>query len=109
MGRNKKTNQAIDMPHLVFHPALSSEIKASYDWYEDKANGLGDDFLSELELGFQAIIEYPDTWPVFTKCVRRFILSRFPYSILYQITPDKILVVAVMHNSRKPGYWLNRL
>jgi hypothetical protein len=109
MGRNKKANQAIAMPRLVFHPALSSEIKASYDWYEDKANGLGDDFLSELELGFQAVIEYPDTWPLFTKRVRRFILSRFPYSILYQIAPDMILVVAVMHNSRKPGYWLNRL
>ena len=50
MGKNKKSNQAIGKPLLVFHPALSSEIKASYDWYEDKANGLGDDFLSEFRV-----------------------------------------------------------
>jgi hypothetical protein len=71
MGRNRKANQAIILPRLIFHPALSFEVKASYDWYEDKTRGLGDDFLSELELGFRAIIEYPDTWPVFTKSVKR--------------------------------------
>jgi len=84
------------VPRLVFHPALSFEVKASYDWYEDKTKGFGYDFLSELELGFRAIIEYPDTWPVFTKRVRRFILSRFPYSILYQITPDMIHYLAFL-------------
>ena len=109
MGRSKKANQAIALLRMEFHPDLSFEVKTSYDWYEDKADGLGDDFLTEVELGLQAIIEYPDTWPVFGKGVRRYILSRFPYSILYHIEPDIIYVVTVMHNSRKPGYWLNRL
>ncbi|WP_104430128.1 type II toxin-antitoxin system RelE/ParE family toxin [Methylobacter tundripaludum] len=93
---------------LRFHPGVSSEIKASYVWYQDQAEGLGDDFLNELESAYQAIIEFPQTWPLFEKGFRRFLLSRFPFSVIYRETDKSIYVVAVMHNSRKPGYWSSR-
>jgi len=93
---------------LRFHPGVSSEIKASYVWYQDQAEGLGDDFLNELESAYQAIIEFPQTWPFFEKGFRRFLLSRFPFSVIYRETDQSIYVVAVMHNSRKPGYWSSR-
>ena len=49
------------MPELRFHPEIASEVKASYLWYQEQANGLGDDFLDELESSYQAISEtgYP--------------------------------------------------
>ena len=49
------------MPDLKFHPDVAVEIKASFDWYQKQADGLGDDFLNELESAYQAISELPDT------------------------------------------------
>lgn len=96
------------MPKLLFHPDIASEIKASYNWYQGQAAGLGDDFIAELESAFDTIVEFPETWPRFQKGFRRYLLARFPFSVIYKDTNDSIYVVAVMHNSRKPGYWLNR-
>jgi len=96
------------MLKLKFHPGVSSEIKASYRWYQEQAEGLGEDFLNELESSYQAIIEFPNTWSPFQKGFRRFLLPRFPFSVIYRERGKSIYVVAVMHNSRKPGYWFSR-
>ncbi len=93
---------------LRFHPDVASEIKASYSWYQEQATGLGDDFISELEAAYQAIVELPETWPKFQRGFRRFLLARFPFSVIYKKRDGGIVVVAVMHNSRRPGYWLSR-
>ncbi len=55
------------MPRLVFHPDVSAEIRASYSWYQELTEGLGDDFLDELESAYEAILEFPQTWPLFQK------------------------------------------
>ena len=97
------------MPKLIFHPDIAEEIKASYDWYESQASGLGNDLLSELESAYEAIGELPETWPKFQKGFRRFLLSKFPFSVIYHSNDETIYVIAVMHNSRKPGYWSSRI
>lgn len=71
------------MPKLIFHPDVGLEVKASYRWYEAKAKGLGEDFLLELEYSFKLIREQPNTWPVFTARTRRFLLNKFPFSVIY--------------------------
>jgi len=96
------------MSNIIFHPAIESEVKASYEWYENQAEGLGDDFLNELESAFQAVLELPKIWPKFQSGFRRFLLSKFPFSVIYRVTQKTVYVVAVMHNSRKPGYWSER-
>jgi len=97
------------MLYLRFHPDIAFEVTASFQWYEEQASGLGDDFLNELESSYQAIAELPRTWPLFQGGFRRFLLSKFPYSVIYREHDDSIYVVAVMHNSRKPGYWSHRI
>ena len=97
------------MPELRFHPEIACEVKSSYSWYQEQAQGLGDDFLDELESAYQAIAELPDTWPLFQDGFRRHLLARFPFSVIYRKHEDSIFVVAVMHNSRRPGYWLARI
>lgn len=97
------------MKQLFFHPDVVIDIKGSYEWYEDKLQGLGDRFLSELEDGYKAIQNFPDTWATFQYGFKRYILNRFPFSILYKSTGKEIFIIAVMHNSRKPNYWLDRL
>ena len=96
------------MSELIFHPEVSLEIKASFNWYEAQVEGLGSDFLSELESAYQAIEELPNTWPKFKTNFRRYLLSKFPYSVIYRPGPQGVFVLAVMHNHRNPGYWENR-
>ena len=96
------------MPEIIFRPDIEHEVKSSYIWYQKQAKGLGDDFLTELETGYEAIIELSNTWPKFQQGFRRFLLSKFPFSIIYRFNGKTIFVVAVMHNSRKPGYWAER-
>ncbi len=96
------------MLDIEFHPDVAKEIKSSYQWYQNQSDGLGLDYLSELESSFQTIRELPNTWPKFQKGFRRFLLRKFPFSVIYQSNENTVFVVAVMHNSRKPGYWNDR-
>ena len=96
------------MENFVFHPDVKEDIQSSYYWYQEQAQGLGDDFLAELEISYEIISELPNTWPTFQKSFRRYLLSRFPYSVIYRKSGKKIFVVAIMHNRRKPGYWHER-
>ncbi len=96
------------MRTLKFHPEVADEISAAYWWYQEQAEGLGDDFLNELESAYQAVVEFSETWSLFQKGSRRYLLPRFPFSVIYRVKGDSIFVVAVMHNSRKPGYWSAR-
>ncbi len=96
------------MAEIIFHPDTVLEIKSSYEWYQNQAEGLGEDFIEELESAYEAIAELPRTWPKFTKSCRRFLLSKFPFSVIYQVSNNSIFVLAIMHNSRKPGYWEGR-
>lgn len=96
------------MKNLIFHPDVKDEIKAYYQWYEEQAIGLGDDLLQELESSYEILSEYPDTWPNFQTGFKRYLLSRFPFSVIYKAHCNQIYVVAIMHNKRKPGYWQDR-
>ena len=83
-------------------------------WYEVRQKGLGRDFMAELEKSFTLISESPTTWPFWpslphTLGIRRFMLSRFPYGVAYEATDTEIVVYAVAHLARRPGYWKDRL
>ncbi len=97
------------MRELLFHPEVSLEIKSAYVWYQAQAEGLGDDFIDELEATYQKVVDSPQRWVIFQKGFRRCLLFRFPFSVIYRQQDDIIYVVAVMHNRRKPDYWLSRL
>ena len=96
------------MTNVYFHPEVALDIRESFFWYELQAQGLGDDFINELESAFETIAEFPGVWPTFKKGFRRYFLARFPFAVIYKQSNKKIYVVAVMHQSRKPDYWLNR-
>lgn len=97
------------MKPITFHPDIAIDIKGSYDWYEKQVEGLGNSFIHELESSYSAISSFPNTWVAFKYGFRRYLLSRFPFSIIYKEVEDEIIVVAIMHNSREPNYWLNRI
>lgn len=77
-------------------------------YYQSKASGLGIDYLSEIERAVDAIAESPYTWQILEGDLRRRLVRRFPFSVLYRIDPHEIVVIAVAHLRKKPGYWKKR-
>jgi len=92
-----------------FHPEARLEFRESAAFYEACRPGLGLAFANEIDSALGRILEAPDRWPAFEKDVRRCLVRRFPYGVLYTIEPDYVLIIAVMHCSRKPGYWRQRV
>jgi toxin ParE1/3/4 len=77
-------------------------------YYELQAPNLGQDFLDRVETAFQEISAHPARWPIISSGIRRRLIHRFPYSLLYRVDPDTVVVLAIMHQSRHPEYWLSR-
>ena len=99
------------MPKIVIHPQVYHEIENGRAWYEERAEHLGDDFLGEIDQAIALIQEAPQRWPYCMKKqgIRRFVIHRFPYAIIYRDSPDLIHIFAVMHMHRRPGYWKDRI
>ena len=94
---------------VSFHPEVKREIKESFDWYQEQSLGLGHEFTQELKEAIDSVSSLPSAWTKMGQTHRRFVLSRFPYSIIYKIIENReISVVAFMHNQRKPEYWHDR-
>jgi plasmid stabilization system protein ParE len=96
------------MLNCRFHPEALEELAESADYYEGKGEGLGSDFIAEIEHGIEYICERPEAWPPLVGGVRRFLVRRFPFAIVYSLVDETINIWAVMHLHRKPGYWKGR-
>lgn len=92
-----------------FHPEALAEFADAALYYSDRVPGLGADFANEIETAITAITADPLRSPVTEDHVRRYLVRRFPYGLLYSIEADHVLLLAVMHLSREPGYWRHRL
>jgi len=93
----------------AFHPEARLEYLEAARFYESRRPGLGVAFTREIETVIERILEAPDHWRIIEQDVRRCLTHIFPYGILYTIEEDFVLIIAVAHGSRKPGYWLHRL
>lgn len=93
----------------AFHPEARLEYREAAAFYESRRPGLGAAFTREVEAVIEQILEAPDRWRFVEQDVRRCLTRIFPYGILYTVETDFILIVAVAHGSREPGYWLGRL
>ena len=91
-----------------FHPEAESEFREAIDYYEDRESGLGYDFSIEVFTTIQNIVNHPTAWPIIEEDMRRCLVNRFPYGVIYSIEQDKIFILAVMHLRRYPDYWKNR-
>lgn len=91
-----------------FHPEAETEFIEAIRYYEGCEHGLGDDFALEVHSTIKSIVSHPVAWPVLEDDVRRCLISRFPYGVLYSIESDGIFILAVMHLHRNPDYWKHR-
>ena len=91
-----------------YHPEAARELTSSIEYYEEKSEGLGADFLDEIEEAIAQALTHPKSGSLLTDQDRRILLDRFPYEIIYMVNDDVILINAVKHLRRKPGYWKSR-
>ena len=85
-----------------------SELNDAFLWYEGQAIGLGYEFLDEFDQSIRFIVSFPELFEQVEKGVRRCILNRFPYGIIYGVDGEEIVIIAVVHLRRAPRYWIKR-
>ena len=95
------------IPARFLSPAEWEMVQAAR-YYESKVPVLGSEFLSEVQRIVKGIEANPEAAPRVKGEIRRRIVRRFPYAVLYQIDPDEIVILAVMHLRRHPNYWHGR-
>lgn len=91
-----------------FHPEAEREFIEEATRYESEVPGLGVRFGSEVGRVIDLLLENPKSGAPIDANLRHFVLKRFPHSIIYAVIADVLIVVAVAHGSREPGYWRSR-
>jgi plasmid stabilization system protein ParE len=97
------------MKRVTFHEGAESELIEAARYYEARTPDLGLAFLLDVEDAVEQILANPGAFQLVGTEVRHKLLRRFPYSVMYVIEPDRIRVVAIAHQRRRPSYWLHRL
>ncbi len=93
---------------VSFLPQALREVEEAEGWYLDRSRSAATAFVREVEHGLRLISETARVWPEFEAGTRRYVLQKFPFSIVFRPGEDLVLVVALMHHSREPGYWHGR-
>jgi plasmid stabilization system protein ParE len=86
----------------------SAEFEAAVRWYEERRRGLGVEFFDAVSLTMALIAERPEIGTLISGSTRRVVVSRFPYQVVYHLSPADITIVAVAHLKRRPDYWKTR-
>ena len=97
------------MSQIPFLPAAEEEFLRAVDRYTAEAPALGAEFVVEVQRAVECIAAFPEHGSPSIAGTRRVILRRFPFSIIYQAEAGELLVIAVAHHSRLPGYWRDRV
>ena len=94
--------------NIRFLSIANQEVDDAVAWHNEQAHGLGRDFLDELDRVVRLIRTYPLVATEVDSEIRRLLFSRFPYSLIYGIDQETIVVIAVAHHHREPRYWADR-
>jgi plasmid stabilization system protein ParE len=91
-----------------FHPLADLELNEASYFYNSENPGLGAVFLDEVERTIARVLEHPDAGILVAGSVRRRLIPRFPYGVLYRVKVDTVRILAIMHQKRRPFYWQDR-
>ena len=94
---------------VIYTPEADDDVAESYDWYESREPGLGEDFLRCVETCVLTIQRHPQLYPVAVDEFSRALIRRFPLEIFYEVSDDFIIVYSLFHCSQDPQKWRQRL
>ena len=93
-------------PLRISRPA-SAEFADAVRWYEQKRIGLGGDVFDAVTHAIEVVRNNPEIGSLAGRA-RSWLLTRFPYRLIYRVRDEDIYIVAIAHTSRRPGYWKHR-
>jgi plasmid stabilization system protein ParE len=95
---------------IEFLRPARAELYRAADWYDRREPGRSNDFYNEVQNSFKLMREFPAAQPSVGGKVRRILVKRYPYALVYAPTHSDVLtIIAVAHTKRNPGYWRRRL
>jgi len=97
----------MSLPVVLRHHA-AEELLAACDYLEAQREGLSIRLIGEVRRVIDRISTHPELHGIVLKDIRRAAVRRFPYSVFYRVTPARIDVLAVFHDSRDPSEWQRR-
>jgi plasmid stabilization system protein ParE len=91
-------------------PEAEEELAAAAQWYEERREGLGIQFITAMDASVAWLAQAPDSCPIWLAGYpyRKLVMQRFPYVVFFRLVDDVIEIVAFAHAKRAPGYWLDR-
>lgn len=95
--------------NFEFHPEALLEYRDAAHYYDRAVPGLGLRFASAVENAVRSVATAPQRWPEIAVGLRRCRTRTFPYSVIYSVAPERVLMLAIAHARREPGYWRERL
>jgi len=93
---------------VSFHELAEIELNDAAIYFENEKEGLGFRFLAAMQTAITHIQEHPQASPIIIEDIRRKVLRRFPYNLIYSIKPDRIRILAIASQKRRPFYWHGR-
>jgi toxin ParE1/3/4 len=89
-------------------PEADLDAQSAIQWYDERDRNLGDDFLKKVNECINSLSKDPEQYPVIYQRMRRALLKRFPYEVIYEIENDEIIIYAIFHCARDPQEWQRR-
>jgi toxin ParE1/3/4 len=93
---------------VVFRAEARAEVREARAWYAGRAPGLGREFGRAVAAAVEEIRGNPELYPFVEEDIRRAILWRFPYQVLYYVEGEDVVVLACFHHRRDPDEWRSR-
>ena len=94
---------------LEIHPAAQAEAEAAVRYYAQRNPSAAIAFAEELDAAISRIAVEPHIFLAHEFGTRRVLLRTFPFGVVFRLDDTTVLIVAVAHGSRRPGYWLGRI
>jgi plasmid stabilization system protein ParE len=94
---------------LEIHPAAQAEAEAAARYYAERNPGAAVAFTRELDVAIGEIEQSPHSFLRHVHGTHRILLRSYPFALVYRFDQERILILAVAHGSRRPGYWAARL
>ncbi|MFO0064217.1 MAG: type II toxin-antitoxin system RelE/ParE family toxin [Planctomyces sp.] len=93
------------MAEVNFLPVASSDYDDAFNWYFSRSESAAEGVEEAVEPAITEIVKAPDRWPLCDNRHRQHLLKRYPFSLVYRLAGDTVLIVAVAHARRQFGYW----
>lgn len=94
---------------VIIRPEAEMDLKEIFSWYEDRREGLGHDFLLQIDAGFKLLERNPYMSQQEYKEARKLLIRRFPYKIIYVVEKENIFILAVIHGKRSSDVVIDRV